>query len=340
MDLFTPIVPAKCLHPNFVRLIDKHCKADRDVLAQWADGFEDRDGKFVQEFQTTFNSGFWELYVFACCKELGFKVDLDFASPDFVITNFHNEFCIEAVIASNARGEDAEWEIDLKVEQDPEHVLKTAVIRLSNAVNSKYQKYLDFYHSLKHVKDSPFVLAVGPFEQPYFWAQNDHGIRMLLYGYDRIGPDGKYRFQRTVTKQSGASIELGLFACGAMPEVSAVLFSNTATMSKVHALNSDLDTMMWFSALFFNAHGTEPILQNFEKKDYHESLLDGLYVFHNPQALYPLPFSCFNHEDITQGTLVDDNPVPRYKCKHGHLIQRSSFTLRPKGEAGAAPLQS
>lgn len=30
-----------------------------DVLSDWARGFEDRDGKFVEEFQTTFNSAFW-----------------------------------------------------------------------------------------------------------------------------------------------------------------------------------------------------------------------------------------------------------------------------------------
>ena len=27
---------------------------------------------------------------------------------------------------------------------------------------------------------------------------------------------------------------------------------------------------------------------------------------------------------------LDGNPVPRYKCKHGHLIQRSCLQLRPK----------
>jgi hypothetical protein len=72
MDLFTHVVPPEALHPNFRRLADKHSGADRAVLSQWADGFKDRDGKFVREFQATFNSGFWELYIFACCKELGF----------------------------------------------------------------------------------------------------------------------------------------------------------------------------------------------------------------------------------------------------------------------------
>ena len=333
MDLFTPLVPPEALHPNFRSLADSHSAADRAVLTQWADGFKDRDGKFVREFQTTFNSGFWELYTFACCKELGFHVNLGFSSPDFVVDNFHNEFCIEAAIASNAIGESAEWERDLKKKPTPpdiERVLDTAVIRLSNAIDAKYKKFQTAYQNLPQVKRRPFVLAIGPFEQPYFWATNDHAIRQVLYAYDRVGPNGEHLFRHSIAKSSGASIELGLFTSGRMPEISAILFSNTATMSKVHAFNRDMETITYFSALYFNQHGAQPILQNFTKKDYRESLLDGLYVFHNPHATWPLPFAYFNHDDITQASLLPGNPVPRYKCKHGHLIQRSSFSFRAK----------
>src|SRR5205814_9575323 len=55
MDLFTPVVPEGELHPNFRALIGNFSPGDRAVLAEWADGFVDRDGKFVTEFQTTFN---------------------------------------------------------------------------------------------------------------------------------------------------------------------------------------------------------------------------------------------------------------------------------------------
>lgn len=332
MDLFTPLVPAEALHPNFRRLADKQSAADRAVLAQWADGFEDRDGKFVREFQTTFNSGFWELYLFACCKELDFSVNLAATSPDFVVDNFQNEFCIEAAIASNAIGESAEWERDLTNNTKPntERILDTAVIRLSNAIDSKYKKYQSAYKNLPHVKKRPFVLAIGPFEQPYFWAHNDHAIRQVLYAYDRIGPSGEHLFRQSIAKPSGATIKLGVFTSDKMPEISAILFSNTATMSKVHALNQDMEALTYFSALYFNQHGPQPILRNFSKKDYRESLLDGLYVFHNPHAKWRVPFLYFNHDDITQATLLPGDSVPRYKCKNGHLIQRSSWTIRPK----------
>ncbi|HVV00233.1 MAG TPA: hypothetical protein VHH88_02655 [Verrucomicrobiae bacterium] len=66
MDLFTPVVSEKELHHNFTRMLGADSAADRAVVSEWAVGFVDRDGKFVREFQTTFNSGFWELYIFAC----------------------------------------------------------------------------------------------------------------------------------------------------------------------------------------------------------------------------------------------------------------------------------
>jgi hypothetical protein len=331
VDLFTPLFAEKQLHPNFRPLLKKRSAANRAILDKWAGGFADRDGKFVQEFQTTFNSAFWELYIFACCKELGFNVNFRFSSPDFVIDNFHNEFCIEAVIASNAQDEVAEWERDLKVRPDPEDVLKTATVRLSNAIHTKYAKYQDSYKTMEHVKKRPFVIALGPFEQPYFYIQNDHAIRQVLYSYDRIGVGGKHLFKRTVNKARGAPIELGLFTSAQMPEISAVLFSNTATMGKLDALNAEMNELMFFSALRFNTRGSQPFLQKASKVDYRESLLDGLYVFHNSYALYPLPSRYFDHPDITQGILFPGETVPRYKCRHGSLIQRSCFRAIPKG---------
>jgi hypothetical protein len=334
MDLFTPVIEPQNFHPNFRTLLSNYSRADREVLAQWADGFVDRDGKFVQEFQKTFNSSFWELYLFACCKELSLRINFGFSSPDFVVDNFLSEFCMEAVIASNALGKVPEWETDLKNPPNPEQVLDNAVIRLCNTIHGKHKKYLKNYSLMQHVKERPFVIAVGSFEQPYFWIQNDHAIRQVLYGYDRLGSDGKHTFRMEIEKpsanQSTAPIELGLFTSSKMASISAVVFSNTATMSKLHALNSDKNSLVWFSALRFNAKGKEPFLEEAAKSDYQESILDGLYVFHNPHADNPLPHSYFNHDDVTQARLFAGESLPRYKCKHGHLIQRTSFSLRPK----------
>ena len=67
MDLFTPIVKEKRLHPLFKRVIqDKTYKPAIAVINEWSNGLLGRKGeaeKFIKEFQTTFNSSLWELYL-------------------------------------------------------------------------------------------------------------------------------------------------------------------------------------------------------------------------------------------------------------------------------------
>src|SRR6266576_6551759 len=108
MDLFTPCVPADRLHPNFKHVAFEAAAEDRAVLNAWARGFVDRDGKFVEEFQTTFNSSFWELYLFAVLKKYGMQVDFSKARPDFCIPSL--SLNIEATIASSAQGSEPENE--------------------------------------------------------------------------------------------------------------------------------------------------------------------------------------------------------------------------------------
>lgn len=64
MELFTLAkkMTDKLCHPKFLLLRDQ-LFIERKVLSEWADGMEDRDGKFVREFQETFHSAFWEIII-------------------------------------------------------------------------------------------------------------------------------------------------------------------------------------------------------------------------------------------------------------------------------------
>ena len=80
-QLFSPVVPPEQMHPIVRMMLEPTYGPERDVIVEWADGFRDRDGKFVREFQTTFESSFWELYIYAFLKDLnartsGFDVAL------------------------------------------------------------------------------------------------------------------------------------------------------------------------------------------------------------------------------------------------------------------------
>ena len=75
LDLFIPQVDQNKLHHNFIEITKDPQPYARELLKSWTDGFIDRDHKFVKEFQTTFNSSFWELYLFNVFKQYGFQID-------------------------------------------------------------------------------------------------------------------------------------------------------------------------------------------------------------------------------------------------------------------------
>lgn len=102
MHLFEPIVDKTQQHQYFRNIVSTHDIFAMDVLNDWARGFVDRDRKFVQEFQTSFNSCFWELYLFAVLKKFGMEVDFTKTRPDFRVTT--GGVNIEATVASHRRG--------------------------------------------------------------------------------------------------------------------------------------------------------------------------------------------------------------------------------------------
>lgn len=341
MDLFTRVVEEGRLHPNFKTIERTATPAERKVLTDWADGFLDRDGKFVKELQTTFNSGFWELYLFACFKELGFAVDFSHPSPDFVLSKDAHSLVAEAVIASHPEGYRPEWERlideDSLSQVNLAKVVHLASVRLANSLAAKHKKYLDDYRHLAHVKGRPYLVCVGPFEQPYYFAQNDNALRRVLYGHDQpIWTIDSTTGERVilgeslvsaVDKDSGASIPLGLFTDDRMKEVSAVVFSSTIGWCKVQALADDPDATIVFTSLRYQEKEQWPRLSQQLKKDYRETVLDGLHVCLNPFASVHFDPDLFQREDVAVHWY--DPRIPQYyvDSHDGFLFQRACMTV-------------
>lgn len=255
LDLFTPIVGPELEHPNFATVARRlNRPSELAVVRDWADGFPDRDGKFVQEFQRTFNSSFWEVYLHGVFKSYGFTMDWTHARPDFWLGAPQGQFIVEAVTANEAAGTDPEWERSAEPFQELAAknfwpLNRRAIIRLSNALLGKVRKYNESYRLLPHVPRKPFVIAVAPFEQPFFNHQYDRPIQALLYDHyvdetayfkDRNRyPDGPPSVSLgSVSKDNGAEIEMGLFNDDRLRQVSAVIFSCVATWGKVVAMST------------------------------------------------------------------------------------------------------
>jgi len=110
LDLFQPLSQDIKLHPHYKTLMTDEYKPVRDVISQWASGFEDRDSKLSKEFQTTFNSSFWEIYLYQCFKDLNFMTDFLKTGPDFCLKSINGEvFNVEAVTANHAHETEPEW---------------------------------------------------------------------------------------------------------------------------------------------------------------------------------------------------------------------------------------
>jgi hypothetical protein len=104
IDLFKDIgLPDERLHPKFLQLKKSMMEGQRKIVLSWTEGFIDRDNKIVEEFQRTFHSAFWELYLHQFFRDQGLKADYSKAQPDFIITS-PVKFYVEAVTANIRQG--------------------------------------------------------------------------------------------------------------------------------------------------------------------------------------------------------------------------------------------
>jgi hypothetical protein len=114
MDLFKPLVEEYRLYPLFKRIIrDRDYRPTMAIINEWSDGLLSRKkgaNKFIKEFQTTFNSSLWELYLNKAFKEFGCEIDYSKESPDFhIINNLGKKVNVEAVTANNKDNESDEY---------------------------------------------------------------------------------------------------------------------------------------------------------------------------------------------------------------------------------------
>jgi|UniRef100_UPI0040472B8D hypothetical protein len=340
MDLFKKQVPDEKLHPNFISLMEHTPKEDREILNQWVEGFQDRDGKLVKEFQTTFNSTFWEIYLYKLFKDLGFNFNWSFNRPDFLLEHNGTEFIVEATISSNAKDEKEEWEKEELKKRYDDYLEKMnernmySIIRLSNSFLSKLKKYNTYdsksnknpYNTLEHVRNKPFIIAIAPFEQPLHYHQYDRPIMALLYDFyideeeylknPEKFPNGlEDKRLYYIEKDNGSDIQLGMFIDDRASDVSAVLINPLATFAKVQNMRKDkigLFGHMWVTI------DNKQVMTT----DVQELIEDGLFILHNPFAKNPLDREIFKKEGISQVFMDKETLIIEKEFGEKHLFSR------------------
>jgi hypothetical protein len=304
-DLLTPVAPEEKWHPYFKALLTRRglapaCDKLREV---WA-AFPNPDNHFELEFQTThLDARIWELYIFAVGHFGPMEVLRPHEAPDFLYrrNDLGLDVWVEAVTA-NPSGKYAEEPEPKTPKEKYREMHEVIPIRLGSPLYSKLQKR---YWELPHVAGKPFVIAIGDFSENDPIRRNDISLFRYLYGTDAkvISLPGEYvklEHIKVETHEAGEKrIPSGYFELPGAENVSAVIFSNEGTIPKFKRMAFDFDRYPFVrmirsgTCLDFDPTATYPKAFGYLVGDAPEDWGHGVYVYHNPNAMHPIPLSFF-----------------------------------------------
>lgn len=342
LELFRPVVCEKEVNQNFLVLSEeKGYSSAKELIAEVAYSFVDPDGNYIQQFQTKgFDARLWELFLYTLLHENDFLINRSCVAPDYLCTKFHLNIFIEAVTVNPTQGDDS-LRVTPETEPDPVKLADYAAIKFGSALFSKMHKN---YWELDHVKNHPLVFAIADFHAPQSMLWTHAALAEYLYAMR----------SRKVTTSAGTMVEevlikahtygnkiipSGFFLQPYSENISAVLFSNSGTISKFHRMGKlagfgDRDVKMWRTGKRYD-HGegvTEPADFSFEVKEgLLETWSEGVSIFHNPNAKFPLQeelFPLVAHHFIENGRMVSHLPefFPLVSVTHIFSSEHSSTT--------------
>lgn len=327
-SLFTPKVPPEKMHPGFKLLLNEPSNSPaRAMLEEVYQDFNDPDGNFLEQFQTTgFDSRLFELYLFAYFSRSGFEVDRTHQSPDFMLTREGITISVEATTVNPTQGISSTG-LSLPSGLDTwqyrrvlEHELP---IKFGSPLFSKLQQK---YWELEHCKGKPFVVAIEAFFDDESLEFSDAGLAQYLYG-QRVSAswsqEGTLEVQTDFVEShvSGEKvIPSNFFGQPDREQVSAVMFTNSGTRAKFtrmgyqHGIGADNYDVSRFGYCYNpNPDAKDPTYFSYSLAEppLVESWGQGLVIFHNPNALNPLPRNFFAEAVqmyVEEGEVKADHP--------------------------------
>lgn len=314
-EILVPKVSEDKLHPYFRLLTnEKRFESAKNLINEIVYTYVDVDGNYIRSFQTEgFNARLWELYLYVYLHNAGFKIDNRFKAPDYCISYFDQRVSIEAVTVNSSMDFD---------EKPPTSLIEInrlsrdyMPIKFGSALFSKLQKK---YWEQEHVKGYPFVLAI----HDYHMAATLDTTGSMVWSRSAL-PDYLYGYRMKVTENEDGtltnhvehtghtvkpvlekieshnwktkSIPSGFFFQPEAENISAVLFSNNATittfnrMGKLGGLgNADAKMLRTVTVYDPDPMAVRPLIKTFDidAPDYEEGWADGLIMYHNPRAIH------------------------------------------------------
>ena len=340
-DPFKPIVARDRLNLlwKVVAEQESHSPA-RGMIREVYESYPEMDGNFIEQFQTTgFDSRIWELYLHAYLVEAGFSF-LPSARPDVVVSKAGITLAIEAVTSNPTQilrpGGRANGHPSVIIHTPPfdswlplldagfaDKQENLVPIKLGSALYSKLQKR---YWELENVKERPLVLAIETFHDRQSLHYSSAGLGTYLYGYrhDYLWDvNGRLMIVPRKTQShsyAGKTVPSGFFLLPEAQHVSAVLFSNSGTVSKFNRMgqigrhrNPRVRLIRLGTCYNPDPNATTPSAFRYEVGDsrFPEWWGQGLEMFHNPSALHPVDrwlFPEIAHHRFEDGMIYTEAP--------------------------------
>ncbi|WP_321949665.1 hypothetical protein [Burkholderia cenocepacia] len=305
VDFFTPVVAPEKLNPDFakIRSLEGYSPAV-DVIKPMMRWYEDADGNFVEQFQTTgFDARLWELYLFATLVEVGNTFDKAFPMPDFCARSVLGELCVEATTINPSRNE--KGELVPPPPQDTEEQVhffqrKYMPIRYAGPLTAKLAKK---YWEKDYVRGRPLVFAIQDFHAPLSMLTSRTALPIYLYGtvWD-WAKDADGTLVITPTKISThiwgtKEVASDFFSQPGAENISAVIANASATISKFNRMGvlagfGSKRVRLVREGTAVNPDPNSEIPQRFvhevKSPQYTETWIEGMDVYHNPRARIPL----------------------------------------------------
>lgn len=349
------------LHPYFLELLNRPARSPgRAVIREIGPWLTPKDPHLVQEFQGQgFDQRLWELYLWAAFREFGLDVEL-LEAPDFRCTAPGIDFTVEATTAAPSTMGPLASHPDPKTDAEIEEFLKGYMpIKYGSALHSKLTKTNakgKHYWEREESVGKPFLLAIADFHKP---ATEDSpasltftqsALWQYLYGQrvrieERDGALVVIPVPITEHQFGEKTIPSGFFDQPLAENVSAVIFSNAGTIAKFDRMGvvagfaepgvRYLRMGYRYSAASESTNGIS-FVDDLLSDGYEEWWTEEIQVFHNPNALHPLPIMTLMgaiHHAFEDGELKTLAPEGAVMTSYTMLLS----TFEDDGVASAAP---
>jgi hypothetical protein len=320
-DLFANLENNDRLHPNFIFLRDHFAyEAAKRTLSEISYHYKDIDGNFIEQFQSKngFDSRIWELYLFCFFREQYFSFERAHKAPDYIVEKLENKIAVEAVIVSR-KTPIKDHHVPKTQEEILEKLRNDMPLLFGNALFDKTKKK---YWEKEHIKGLPFIIAIADFHDTMSMTWSFSALLEYLYGHTyeySFDTNGNILVKAVKVndyrKPNGEAIPSGFFLQKENENISAILFSSCATISKFNRIGKQAgfgsDNSRLIRKGSFHDHtpnAIKPKVIEYEvTKDSIETWSEGVVIYHNPNAQISLDPNIF--EDTVAQCFFQDGKL-------------------------------